>query len=273
VTATGLRRRLLLWTERTSCALAHRVLAVSHSMRKLAVEERLCRADQIAVPLGGSGNGVDAAGRFRPLAPSVRAAVRARLGIPEDAVVIGFVGRLVRDKGIAELMAAWRALRQRDPRLRLLLVGWLDDLEPDLAPLGAALKADPRIHFTGPVTDTPPLYAAMDVLALPTYREGFPNAPLEAAAMTLPVVGTSTPGCLDAVEDGVTGALVPAGDAAALERALLGYLEDPALRARHGEAGRRRVLARFRREAIWEVVEAEYRALLAARAGKAEERR
>ncbi len=106
----------------------------------------------------------------------------------------------------------------------------------------------------------------MDIVALPTYREGFPNVVLEAAAMGLPVVATSVPGCLDAVEDGVTGTLVPARDAAALERALRGYVEEPVLRARHGEAGRRRVLSRFRREAIWDVIEAEYRMLLAARA-------
>jgi len=266
VTASGLRRRLLRWTEWTSCALAHRVLAVSHSMRALAVEEGLCDPGKIAVPLGGSGNGVDAAGRFKPLPAAVRLATRARYGVPENALVVGFIGRLVRDKGFAELLAAWSALRERDPRLHLLLVGWLDDLEPDLRPLGAALEADPRIHFTGPVTETPTLYAAMDIVALPTYREGFPNVVLEAAAMGLPVVATSVPGCLDAVEDGVTGTLVPARDAAALERALRRYVEDPGLRARHGEAGRRRVLSRFRREAIWEVIEGEYRTLLAARA-------
>jgi glycosyltransferase involved in cell wall biosynthesis len=262
VTATGLRRALLRATEWTSCRLAHRVLAVSHSMRRIAVEEGLCPAEKLHVPLGGSGNGVDARGKFTPRPPEVRAAARALHGVPAGALVVGFVGRLMREKGVVELAAAWRELRERDPRLHLLLVGWLE-LEPEVAGAAEALRADPRVHFTGPSSDLPPLYAAMDLVTLPTYREGFPNVALEAAAMALPIVATSVPGCLDAVEDGVTGTLVPPRDAAALARAIAGYADDPALRERHGEAARSRVLARFAREAIWEAIASEYAALLA----------
>ncbi len=105
--------------------------------------------------------------------------------------------------------------------------------------------------------------SAMDVIALPTYREGFPNVALEAAAMALPIVATSVPGCVDAVEDGATGILVPARDAEALARALDRYLTDPTLRATHGEAARRRAVSQFRSEAIWEGVAQEYDDLLA----------
>jgi glycosyltransferase involved in cell wall biosynthesis len=100
---------------------------------------------------------------------------------------------------------------------------------------------------------------------LPTYREGFPNVLLEAAAMERPVVATRVPGCVDAVEEGATGTLVPARDAGALAGAIGAYLADPALAAAHGRAGRARVLRDFRREAIWEALAAEYRALLHAR--------
>ncbi len=263
VTATGLRRRLLRSTEWVSCALAHRVIAISHSTQSTAVEEGLSRPDKIGVLLGG-GNGVDAAVRFKPQPASVRSEIRGQLQIPEDALVIGFVGRLARDKGIVELAAAWKQLRERDPRLHLLLVGW-NELEPGLAEMGAALQADPRVRLTGPRSDVPRLYAAMDVVALPTYREGFPNVAVEAAAMALPLVATSIPGCVDAVQDGVTGTLVPVADAGALRVALERYIADPALRSRHGQAGRRRVLQDFRREAIWEAIDAEYQRLLEAR--------
>jgi glycosyltransferase involved in cell wall biosynthesis len=262
VTATGFRRWLLRLSELTSCSLAHRVLAVSHSMQAMAVEEGLCPAQKVKVILGGSGNGVDSDGRFRPPDEDARKAARARLQFPANAIVVGFVGRVSREKGIRELAEAWQRLRELEPRARLLLVGWIEANDAESSEAVKSLRADPRVNFTGPVPDTVPFYAAMDVVALPTYREGFPNAALEAAAMALPIVATSVPGCVDAVQDGVTGILVPAQDAEGLERALRNYLSDPALRVKHGEAGRRRVATEFRREAIWDGILLEYIDLL-----------
>jgi len=106
--------------------------------------------------------------------------------------------------------------------------------------------------------DTPRYFRAFDVLALPTYREGFPVVPLEAAAMRLPVVATRVPGCVDAVVDGVTGTLVPARDAASLTAALRAYLVDPELRRRHGDAARARVVRDFDQERIWSALHLEY---------------
>ena len=263
-TASGLVRQLLWLSDRLACGLAHRVIANSDSLRQVAVREGLCPEAKLRVLVHGSGNGVDAAGRFDParLRGKTRVETRDRWGIPRDARVIGFVGRLVRDKGVAELAAAWRALREQHADLHLLVVGPFEERDPVSAETRAALEGDPRVHLTGANWETPSLYAAMDVVALPTYREGFPNVPLEAAAMELPVVATRVTGCVDAVEDGVTGTLVPAREAETLAAALGRYLDDPALRRRHGRAGRERVLREFRPEAIWEAVHAEYVALL-----------
>jgi glycosyltransferase involved in cell wall biosynthesis len=264
VTARGPRRWLLRAAEWTSCRLAHRVLAVSHSVRDLAIAEGLCPPGKITVIAGGSGNGVDAAGRFTPRGAAARLEARASRGIPPDARVIGFVGRLVPDKGVGELASAWSRLRAEDPALHLLLVGLPEAHDPLPAGVLAGLEADPRVHLAGFDTDTPRLYAAMDVVALPTYREGFPNVALEAAAMALPIVATCVSGCVDAVQNEVTGVLVPPRDPAALADALRRYLSDPALRERHGEAARRRALAEFRQDRIWEGIAAEYRNLLVA---------
>lgn len=264
-TTSGLKRRTLRFAEWVTCTLAHRVIAVSHSLRDVIVEGKVCPADKIKVLVRGSGNGVDATGRFKPLVQPARAETRAKHGIPPEALVVGFVGRFVLDKGIAELAGAWRQLRESHPRLHLMLAGGPDEADPAPAEVMDALRSDGRVHFTGFDPNMPLLYAAMDVVALPTYREGFPNVALEAAAMALPVVATSVLGCVDAVEDGVTGMLIPARDPVALANALRRYLGDPGLRATHGAAGRRRVLADFRREAIWEAIAAEYRDLLACR--------
>jgi len=265
VTATGWRRALLMTTERVSCGLAHRVLAVSRSMRALAIRDLGCPPGKIEVLCGGSGNGVDATARFRPQPPGVAAAARASLGIPGDAPVVGFVGRLVRDKGIRELREAWGLLRAAHPAAHLLLAGPAEPEDPVPLEVLAALRDDPRVHLLGKVADPVPWYAVMDVLALPTYREGFPNVALEAAAMALPVVATAVPGCTDAVVDGETGLLVPPADGVALGRALERYLADPALRAAHGASARRRVLSDFRQEAIWAALLETYRALAAER--------
>ncbi len=263
-TASGYKRLLLRWSEQVACRLAHQVFCVSHSVREVALAESLCRPEKIKVLLRGSINGVDAAHRFNPanLGQNARKDTRSSHGIPADALVVGFVGRFVRDKGIAELAGAWRTLREEFLALHLLVVGPFEPQDPVPPQVEALLRGDPRIHLTGMVDDTPPLYAAMDIVALPTYREGFPNIPLEAAAMALPVVATRIPGCVDAVEDGVTGTLVPPRDATALADAIRTYLNHPELRRKHGQAGRQRVLRDFRPEAIWEALYQEYVRLL-----------
>src|SRR6185295_2366453 len=110
------------------------------------------------------------------------------------------------------------------------------------------------------------------LVVLPSYREGFPTVPLEAAAMGLPVVATRVTGCRDAVVDGVTGTLVPAGDPEQLRNALRSYLDDPELALKRGLAGRVRVLREFRQDVVWENVDREYRRLLELQGGAPQRR-
>ncbi len=249
--AAGLMRRVLWTTERTACGLADHVICQSHSLRRRALAERLVTPARSSV-LGPGGNGVDA-GRFDPARVcDASAQLREELRIPPGAPVVGFVGRLVGDKGIVELTEAWRGLRDRFPNAHLVLVGPFEarDAVPD--EVRRELERAPRTHLTGERDDVAPWYGVMDILALPTYREGFPNVPIEAAAMGVPVVATRVDGCVDAVVDGQTGTLVPARDAAALEEALARYLADPELRRVHGERGRARALTELRPERIFE---------------------
>jgi glycosyltransferase involved in cell wall biosynthesis len=266
VTTIGLRRAILRLTERIAARFATKVLCVSHSVRGVAIEDGISPPEHIDVLGGGSINGVDTA-RFTPVTSREAAAARVALGIPAGAVVLGYVGRIVRDKGWVELAAAWRTLRDRFPAAHLLVVGPFESTDPVPDHVVELLKTDPRIHHVGLQLDTPPLYAAMDAVVLPTYREGFPVVPLEASAMGLPVIATRVPGCVDAIVDGITGTLVPPRDVAALVHAMVRYLDDPAAGREHGANARERVLKEFSRQVIWEETHALYVRLLRAAGG------
>jgi glycosyltransferase involved in cell wall biosynthesis len=263
-TASGYKRSLLRLSEKTSCRLAHQVLCVSHSVRRVVIAERLCPASKVKVLGNGTINGVDALARFNPANIESRTGreARARLGIAADALVIGFVGRVVRDKGLQELSAAWEVLRAEFEALHLLIVGDFEPQDPIPENIKNLLATDPRIHLIKHTEEVETYYAAMDIVVLPSYREGFPSVPLEAAALRLPVVATRIQGCVEAVVDGATGLLVPVRDADALAGAVRRYVSDPALREAHGRAGRERVLRMYRREDVWESLLAEYGRLL-----------
>lgn len=241
--------RAALWSaQKLSCACATEVVCVGPSLRDRAVATGLLAPGEGVVIGDGTVNGIDV-DRFR-LSDATRAAglaLRARAGISPGAVVVGYLGRLARDKGVADLARAWSRLPSGDARL--LIGGGDDDTDPLTADERATLAASGAIQL-GHVADPVAFLAALDLLVLPTWREGFPTVPLEAAAMGLPVLATDATGCADAVVDGITGTLVPVRDPVALSTALARYLSDPARRRAHGAAGLARVHARFTRARV-----------------------
>jgi glycosyltransferase involved in cell wall biosynthesis len=264
MTKSGVTRWLLDASTLLACRGSDRVWCDSPSMREYLAHTGLCQARKLVVLGNGSVGGVDAEGTFSPSSQNVALgrALRREHGIPNDALVVGFVGRIVRDKGMVELAQTWRTLRARFPALHLLLVGPFEPQDPLPADVNELFQRDARIHLAGEVRETAPYYAAMDLFVLPTYREGLGLVLLEAAGMELPSVATRIPGCVDAVADGVTGSLVPPRDPQALAEAMAAYLVNPELRRRHGRAGRQRVLDQFPQEAMWQALYTEYASLL-----------
>ena len=265
-TAQGALRQVLGATERLASACAHDVACVSQSLRDQAVAGGWVPASKAIVVGEGSSNGIEAA-RFRRT-EGRRAEGERRfeaLGVAPSDPVVGFVGRLVADKGIADLLDAFELVRREVPSAKLALVGG-DFADDALAPaLAARVKHAPGVVTTGRIDDLAPVYARMDVLAFPSLREGFPNVPLEAACAEVPTAGYRSTGVVDAVVDGRTGTLVPQRDAAGLAYALTRYLREPALARSHGAEARARAERSFDRRQVWAAWLEMYRARLAAR--------
>jgi glycosyltransferase involved in cell wall biosynthesis len=242
----GVSRRVAREADRLIGRLDTHLYADSHSQREFLVAEGLVAADRISVIGAGSIAGVELDRFDRTRWREDGRVIRTRLGIPPDACVIAFVGRLTRDKGICELVAAFERVSTRPGRVDLLLVG---PEEPERAPLpshvASALASNPRIHPVGYSAEPERYLAAADVFCLPSYREGFGSVVIEAGAMGLPSVATRVTGLQDTVVDGETGLLVPAKDVDALVHALQLLIDDPALRRQMGEAGHRRAVAQF----------------------------
>jgi glycosyltransferase involved in cell wall biosynthesis len=265
-TTKGPKRWALIFLERVACRCAHLVICVSESLRQRAVALEIVDSRRTMVLASGSSNGVDL-DRFSPTPERLRqtADLRNDLGIPAEVPVIGFVGRFTRDKGICELIEAYHHLRQRYAQLHLLLVGDFEDGDPVPGNFRKMIQSDSQIVLTGMVRDTAPYYHLMDILALPTHREGFPNAVLECHAAGKPVVAARATGVVDAVIDGLSGVLVPVGDSQALAKGLELLLKDKELAAAMGSAGLERVRREFRQEQIWEALAREYVRLLEGR--------
>lgn len=273
-TAQGVTRRILATTERIASACAHDVVCVSRSLEQRVVDAGYVPRAKACVVGAGSSNGVDVERFSRTPASSEQGRAKLReLGIPEAAPIIGFIGRLVIDKGVGELLDAFEVVRERAPDARLLLVGGDLGDETGTDALAQRARAIPGVHAVGKVDDVAPFYAVMTVLALPSYREGFPNVVLEAAAMEVPTVGFRSTGIVDAIEDGVTGDVVAQRDVDALAARLTDYLIDSEHARSVGRRARERVERSFSRQAVWRAWLDFYRERLGARGLPLPERR
>ena len=212
------------------------------------------------------GNGVDIS-RFAPASRS--GALRADLGLDPQDRAIGFVGRIVREKGILDLAQAMISVRSRIPRAKLIIVG--DTLASDADPLAktrlqeiiarGGLARD--VIFAGYRQDIPHILAHLDLFVLPSWREGMPRTVLEAMACGLPVVATDIRGCREEVAAGETGVLVPPHDPAALAEAIVQVLRDPDRARAMGTKGRARAVDLFDERLVIERQLRVYRRLLA----------
>jgi glycosyltransferase involved in cell wall biosynthesis/ribosomal protein S18 acetylase RimI-like enzyme len=235
------RRLPVLALERFAARFSDLELYQSEEDRAWA--HRIPSIDRKAVHLG---NGCDLS-RFDPqlVSGERRSEVRRELGLPDGAVVVGIVARMVREKGFLELFEAAGTVGRAHPEARFLVVGDPDPEKADSLTPAEVDAAGPHVVFAGWRNDLPDVLAAMDLFVLPSWREGVPRSAIEAAAMGLPLVLTDIRGCREIVRDGQEGLLVPPRDPGRLAEAIGALVREPEERARMGKAAHARARDRF----------------------------
>lgn len=238
-TSTGLKRRLLMTTDRITCACATNIIAEGQGVRNDLLSAGITHKD---VRVLGHGNirGIDLERYDRT--PEIMQ-LAEKLRVP-DAFTFLFVGRLVRDKGIAELCEAFR----RTSRTRMVLVGpFEDDVDPVPEETRRYIERTPEIITTGEIKGPELLawFAASDCFVLPSYREGFPNTVIEAGAMGLPSIVTDINGSREIISDGINGLVVPPKNVEALSEAMKKMLIDSDFRERAASVSRDMIASRF----------------------------
>ncbi len=254
-------RRFYVTMEKLAALCSDVILSQNSEDVQMAIREGICPPDKIK----WLGNGIDVQHFDRSsLDQALLMKKRAALGLPLNVPVIGFVGRLVEEKGVLELFQAARLVLDHIPDAHFLIIGPVDQEKSDALTPQSAYKygiADACI-FTGLRQDMPELYALMDIFVLPSHREGFPRSPMEASSMGVPCIVTDIRGCREAVKHDQNGLLVPLGDVPALADAIIKLLRDKDTTARMAKTGRQMALEQFDEQFIFDKVKAEYARLL-----------
>lgn len=257
---SGFKRKILNLVERITYRCATSVYPNSHKLRDTIISLKLASPDKLRVIGDGSSNGINVQHFCKELlAEELVDPIRKQLG---GSFTFIFVGRIVRDKGICELVEAFTRLQQEHPDARLLLVG---DFEQELDPLPEEvyrmIQCHPAIYCAGWQDDVRPWFAAADALAFPSYREGFPNVVLQAGAMELPCVVSDINGCNEIIIEGENGLIIPPYDAAALYQAMKRMIEDKALYMHCQQNARPLIASRYKQEDVWQATLEMYRSL------------
>ncbi|WP_339844630.1 glycosyltransferase family 4 protein [uncultured Dokdonia sp.] len=262
--AGGVKRKVLNIVEKLTYTCATKVYPNSQGLKDFIVEEKLTLTEKIKIIGNGSSNGIDTT-YFDPTRYSVNdtSVLKESLNISSEDFIFIFVGRLVGDKGINELVKAFVSISHSYDTVSLLLVG---PLETELDPLDSItlkhINEHPKIIATGYQTDVRPYFAASNALVFPSYREGFPNVVLQAAAMELPCVVSNINGCNEIIENGTNGLIVPVKQHLPLEKAMKEMFNDQKLFAVLKKNTRTRIVQNYDRKEIWNEILKEYESLI-----------
>ncbi|WP_400078931.1 glycosyltransferase family 4 protein [Winogradskyella sp. R77965] len=252
--AQGNKRKLLNIVEKLTYSCATLVLPNSFAMQDVVIKEKFCKRDKLSVIGNGSSNGIDTAHYDRKMVSNEDIDnLKQKLNIKPTDTVFLFIGRIVKDKGINELVKAFDTISKNNSNIKLVIVGpsekELDPIEQDTESI---IKRNQNIHEIGMVKDIRPYVAISNILTFPSYREGFPNVVLQASCMEMPCIVTDINGCNEIITHNYNGLIIPPKDSDALKNAMLDLLNNPQKAKELALNARSNIIKKYKREFIWE---------------------
>lgn len=260
---SGPKRKILNTVEKLTYKLATRIYPNSSGLKDIILAEGFAKSEKMKVLGQGSSNGIDTE-YFDPekYPEAVNEKFKTDLGIPPVDLVFIFIGRLVSEKGINELVTAFKKLQNSHAGISLLLVGpfeeELDPLKPETI---QEIESNPKIIITGYQPDVRPYLAVGDTLTFPSYREGFPNVVMQAGAMGLPSIVTNINGCNEIVKEGENGIIIPVKDEGSLLNAMMTLMSDTVMKERLSGRAREMICSKYDRREFWKLLKIEYEEL------------
>ena len=257
-TAKGLKQKILIWTDRLTCACATYVNPEGKGVKRDLEAYKITRKP-LHVIANGNVNGID----IDYFKPTEELRQEARSMMKGCVFTFVFIGRVVRDKGINELVKAFEKLYRENPAVRLVVVGPFEEkLDPVLPEVKEMMQNCSGIEMVGYQKDVRPFLLASDVLVLPSYREGFPNVVMQAGAMGLPCIVTDINGCNEIIVPNENGMIIPPKNEEALYGAMKYAVEHSREMKKMGERARPLIVNRFEQHIVWEALLVEYKKLL-----------
>lgn len=254
-TSTGIKRVLLKKIDKLTGFFATKVVCVSNSVKEISVKDKLNDPAKNLILGLGTCNGIDTEDKFNPEKKDNETIKKLKneYGITPQDKIVGYVGRLVKDKGIDDLINAWQIIKMNLPETKLLLVGPIETNDSISEYSRNQIELDPSILFTDFVIDASSYFSLMNVFVLPTYREGFPTVSLEASSMSLPVVITKATGCKESILENQTGLFI-SNEPKDIAEKIIYYLENDMIAHKHGNQGRLFVKENFEQTKIWDLI-------------------
>ena len=263
VEATGFKRRLLNTVEKITYSSATMVYPNSTGLQEIVLEHKFTKPDKLKVIGHGSSNGIDT-DHFDPelYSEDSKALLRKKLRLSDDDFVFIYVGRLVGDKGINELITAFKKILSEHDNVQLLLVGSHEkELDPLLPETDEFIATSDKVIAAGWADDVRPYFSIGDCLAFPSYREGFPNVVMQSGAMGLYSIVTDINGCNEIVQEGVNGTIIPPKNEKALYMAMKQVLDKKESLSKEKSMYRKLIKERYERSFIWNEILKEYQKL------------